>query len=229
MKVAVLFSGGKDSTYAAWLASKEHEIACLVTVESENTESYMFHTPNIGMAKIQAQCMEIPLEWKLTKGVKEDELSDLADVINRSVRKYGIKGIVSGAIESSYQKTRIEKICSGLNLDSITPVWKREPEKVLKDMIENGFEIMITAVGAEGLGKEWLGRIIDANCIHELSELGKQTGIHIAGEGGEFETIVTDCPLFRKRLVLLDYEKVWDGKTRSGYMAIRRYETVEKP
>ena len=81
MKLAVLFSGGKDSTLAAWLAQKEgHELSCLISIISENKHSYMFHTPSIEKTKAQAQAMDIPIIVQETKGEKEEELKDLQEV-----------------------------------------------------------------------------------------------------------------------------------------------------
>ena len=98
MRIAALISGGKDSLYAAYLASKENELVCLITIKSLNTESYMFHVPNIELAKLQAGSMGLPIIFKETKGEKEKELDDLREAIKLAVGKYSINGIVSGAL-----------------------------------------------------------------------------------------------------------------------------------
>ena len=111
MKLAVLFSGGKDSTYAAFLAKESgHELVCLITIASENQDSYMFHTPSISATEVQAKSMNLPLIQHTTKGVKEDELKDLKDVINQVKEEYGVEGIVTGAVGSVYQASRIQTI-----------------------------------------------------------------------------------------------------------------------
>ena len=114
MKVAVLFSGGKDSTYSLFLASKYHEITCLINVKSLNPESYMFQTKGQEIVTDQALCLNIPLEVCNTTGIKEEELIDLENKISSLKQKYGFEGIVTGAIKSSYQALRIEKICFNL-------------------------------------------------------------------------------------------------------------------
>src|SRR3990167_1788453 len=107
MKLGVLFSGGKDSTFATLLAKKEgYEISCLISIASENKESYMFHTPSIEKTKKQAEVMKIPLIFQKTKGKKEDELKDLKSAIKKAKEKYKILGIVTGAVESVYQASR---------------------------------------------------------------------------------------------------------------------------
>src|SRR6056297_3006693 len=120
MEVAVLFSGGKDSVYSAYLAKKRgHELVCLITIISENQESYMFHTPSIEKTEKQAEVMELPLITKKTRGEKEIELKDLEESIKKAVKKYHVEGIVSGAIKSVYQASRIKKICDKLKLKLI--------------------------------------------------------------------------------------------------------------
>ena len=115
MKCGVLFSGGKDSTYAAYLAKKHgNELSCLISIVSENPESYMFHTPSILKVKKQAEVMNIPLLIQKTKGQKEEELKDLEKAIKLAKAKYEIEAIVTGAVESVYQASRIQKICDGL-------------------------------------------------------------------------------------------------------------------
>ena len=121
MKLASLFSGGKDSVCSAYLAKEQgNEIACLITILSENKESYMFHTPSIEKTRHQAKAMNIPLIIQKTKGKKEEELKDLEEAIKLAKERYKIEGVISGALASNYQKLRIENICKKLNLKSLS-------------------------------------------------------------------------------------------------------------
>src|SRR3989304_2657275 len=215
MKLAVLLSGGKDSLYATYLAGKENEIACIISMISENPESYMFHVPNVDLVKKQAEAMGIPILQKATKGVKEEELKDLEAAIREAEEKYNIMGVVSGAVASNYQKQRIDNICNKVGIKSLAPLWQQDAEELLREMIKK-FRIVITAVGAPPLDEGWLERSIDDNCVDELAELNKKYGIHILFEGGEGETLVLECPIFSKRIEILDSMKHWDKKTRSG-------------
>lgn len=227
MKLAALFSGGKDSTYALWLASREHEIKFLVSMRSRNRESYMFHTAGMEMTEIQAEAMGIELIKMETDGIKEEELNDLEKILSE-LKEKGIEGITSGAVASNYQKTRIESICKKLGLECLSPLWGRDPGKLLKEMVDNGFEIIIVAVAAGGLDQSWLGRKMDSSAIRELEGLNAKHGIHVMGEGGEYETMVTDCPFFGKRIVIEDSEKKWDSTTRSGELEIRKAALKER-
>lgn len=225
MKLAALFSGGKDSTYSIYLAKQAgHEVKYLATVISENPDSFMYHTPNIGMTFLQSQCLGIQLVSVRSSGEKEKEVEDLKKLL----KGLQIEGVLAGAIASKYQYERVKKVCDELSLKTVTPLWEIDQGKLLKKMIESGFEIILTAVAAEGLGEKWLGRKIDLKALKELKRLNKKYGINIAGEGGEYESLVVDCPLFQRRIEITDSEKVWDKKTNSGKLVIKDAKLTEK-
>ena len=211
MMLGALISGGKDSLYAAYIASKYHEVCCLISIISENPFSYMFHTPSITSVKKQAKVMDIPLIIQKTKGKKESELKDLKTAISKAKEKYKIKGIVSGAVESIYQATRIQKICNSLKLEVFNPLWQKDQFELLEEIIKNKFEAIITGVFAYPLDKSWLGRKINREFIKDIKTLQKKYGINPAGEGGEFETLVLDCPLFKKKLKIKN-KKIFGNK-----------------
>ena len=196
MKLAALVSGGKDSIYAAYKASKKDEIVCLISFKSKRDDSYMFHIPNIHLVDLQAQAMKIPLTYVKSSGIKEKELSDIKKALKLAIKKYKIKGVVSGALASNYQKERIDNICKNLKIKSIAPLWHIDPKKYLKELIKNNFKIIITGIAAEGLSKDFLGHKINDSFINKI----KHMHIHHGGEGGEYESLVIDCPLFSKKL-----------------------------
>ena len=210
MKLAVLFSGGKDSCYALYKASKEHEITCLLSVISKNPESYMFHTPNIELTKIQAKAMELPLITKTTEGEKELELNDLKLLIQTAVAKYNIDGVVTGALASVYQATRVQKICAQLGLWCFNPLWQMNQVELLHELNKNKFQTVIVGVFAYPLDDSYLGKKITKNMINKLIELSKKYKINPAGEGGELETFVTNAPMFKNKIKIkkseIEYE-----------------------
>lgn len=218
-KLAVLFTGGKDSCLAMFLARKSNEICCLITIDSENKESYMFHTPSISAVKKQASVMELPIIIKKTKGEKEKELKDLEKAIKIAKQKYEIEGIVTGTIASTYQLSRIQKICNNLSLKCLNPLWQKDQFEILNDLIRNRFEVIITGVFAYPFTKEWLGRKIDKSFVEEMKKLNEKYKINPAGEGGEFESFVLYCPMFRKRLKVVD-KKIF-GEKNSFRMEIK--------
>ena len=219
MKLGVLFSGGKDSYLALQYSSKSHEISCLLTLSSENNDSWMFHTPTIEWTKLQAKSMGFAHIVQKTKGIKEEELVDLKEVIQHSKEKYGIEGIVTGALASVYQTTRIQKICNELNIWCFNPLWQLPQEVLLKELLSNKIESIITGVAAEPFDNSWLGRQIDAECINDLVALKASHRINPAGEGGEIESFVTNAPLFTRKIVISKSKKHYSNF--SGKLEIR--------
>ena len=205
MRLGILFSGGKDSTYAAFLAKKYgHELACLISINSSNPDSYMFHTPSISGVEVQARAMNIPIIVRYTAGEKEIELDDLELAIKDAIEQHNIEGIVTGALESVYQATRIQKICNKLKIECFNPLWQKDQIELLKDLIENNFKVIITGVFAYPLDEAWLEREIDDKFIEDIIKVRDEFKINPAGEGGEFETFVVDCPLYENEIKYID-------------------------
>jgi ABC transporter with metal-binding/Fe-S-binding domain ATP-binding protein len=199
MKVCALFSGGKDSVYATHYAQQQgYEVVCLLSVVSKNPESYMFHTINIDRCPEQARAMGLKLYELETEGVKEREVGDLMVMLEALKEMEGIEGVVSGALASDYQKTRIERICYELGLASITPLWHVNPETYINIVMDSGFDVRIAGVFADGLDKNWIGKRIDLNTLEKLKKLSTKNKLNIAGEGGEYETFVVDGPNFKE-------------------------------
>lgn len=226
MELGVLFSGGKDSTLALHRASEFHEITCLITLESENPESYMFHVPNIHITGLQAEAMDIPIIKKTTHGKKEEELVDLKQAIYEAREEFGIDGIVTGAVKSVYQATRIQKICKELGLWCFNPLWLEDELSVLKEILNKNFEVVVSGIFAYPFDKTFLGKKVDEELISLLEEYSKKYRISPSGEGGEIETTVLDAPLFKKRIKILDYEIKYSENR--GVFVIKKARLIEK-
>lgn len=217
MRVAALVTGGKDSALALHNAIKEGcTVAYLVTIIPQRPDSWMFHCPNIHLAGLFAEAVGIPHVKAETSGEKEAELEDLEKVLTH----LDIEGVVSGAIASQYQKTRIDQICNRLGLKSITPLWQQNPKMLLEELLALKIETIIVGVYAHGLTAEWLGRKIDRAAISALEELNEKYQVSLVGEGGEYETLVLDAPFFKKKIKLLETEKVWEKD--SGYLQVKK-------
>ena len=176
MRLGVLFSGGKDSTLALHRATATDEVVCLVTVVPDNVESYFFHTPNLHLTALQAEALGLPLVRRSSAGVEEEEVADLAAAVRQARDDHGIEGIVSGAVESVYQATRVQRVCDDLGLWCFNPLWQLDQLALLREVVEDGYE------------------------VEELEGLWRSHGINPAGEGGELETTVLDAPMFSERI-----------------------------
>ncbi|MCL2360033.1 diphthine--ammonia ligase [Candidatus Bathycorpusculum sp.] len=226
MRLGVLFSGGKDSTLALHMATEKETVTCLITLASKNKESYMFHTPNIEMTTLQAEALELPLIAMPTEGKKEAELADLECAISEAKNRFDIEGIVTGAVESVYQTTRIQRICDKLNLHQVNPLWKHNQKALLEVLVAKKFQVIISGVFAYPLNKTWLGKQIDTEMIAHLEELQHKYGINPAGEGGEIETTVLDAPLFKQKIEITTATTKWQGS--SGVYLIKTAQLIPK-
>lgn len=223
MRVAALISGGKDSALALHRVLKQgYEIKYLVTMIPHQADSWMFHFPNIHLTDLFAQAAGIPSVKAETTGAKEVELEDLKQLL----AKLDVEGVVSGAVASEYQKTRIERICQELGLKSITPLWHEDPYALLREIVNERFETIFVGVYAYGFDASWLGRTIDSKTIQRLVELNRRYQISIVGEGGEYETLVLDAPFFKQKIRLASTETVWEGQ--SGYLLVKKAKLTEK-
>jgi len=212
MKVAVLFSGGKDSCLALHLAKREgHDVEYLLNVSPDNFDSFMFHKPYPILLERQAKELGIELVVRKSKGEKEKELEDLRDLIG-GVR-YNVEGIVTGGIASSYQGSRIRRVCEELGLDCIAPLEGFSQEKIWESLFDYGFEVVLTKVSCDGLLKEWVGGVIDREKYLKLLSLSKKYKFRVDFEGGEAESAVLFMPGFNKR-IRLDFSIRSDGEFR---------------
>ncbi|PSP53373.1 ATP-binding protein [Halobacteriales archaeon QH_7_68_42] len=215
-----LFSGGKDSSWALYRALERGlPVERLVTVHPEG-DSYMYHVPATRLAGLAAESVGIPLvdvepddfdaAAATDSGAQGDaELEPLEAALHDLDREFGLAGVTAGAVESEYQTARIEAMCERLDADLFAPLWQREPRELADAMLEAGFEIRIVRVAAGGLDGSWLGRTLDTDALDELEALNEDYGVHILGEGGEFETLVTDGP-HMDRPIRLEYETEWE-------------------
>lgn len=226
MRLAALFSGGKDSTLAIQLAeAMGYHVEYLITVKAASEESYYFHYPNIWVTSLQAKAMGKRQIMAAARSTSRDgELRALRDAVE--LVRDEVDGLLSGVNRSRSQHDSFQRLCEELGLELITPLWMRDPQEVLDEIISSGLIAVIVGVAAMGLGKELLGRIIDREMIALLHALSKRYGVSILGEGGEFETLVLDSPLFRKKIEILNYEIRWSGY--SGLLLVREARLAEK-
>ena len=225
-KLGILFSGGKDSTLALHKVAEKNEVACLITLISSNKESYMFHTPNIDITSLQAKALELPLLRRKTKGEREKELSDLEEAVAMAINEFKIEGLVTGAIESVYQSSRIQQICDRLRIKCINPLWQKNQKALLEELVVNGYRVIISGIFAYPLDSSWLGKEINTELIHRLVQLREKYGVSPSGEGGEIETTVLDAPLFRKAIEIIKYKI--EAKDNSGILTIQKARLTPK-
>ena len=197
MRIAVLSSGGKDSSAAWWWAMcRGWDVVAIVTVDIEDGDSHMFQVPSTQWVKKQAELAQVPWVNVATSGTVDDEIHSLEGALS----KLNIDAVVSGALRSDFQKQLLECMCHRLNLHSFAPLWHQTPIEHLRGMIDSGFEIMVTSVSCEGLDHTWLGCVLTNPLLDKLERLSLQYRFNVDGEGGEYETFVVGGPIWNRSL-----------------------------
>jgi predicted ATP pyrophosphatase (TIGR00289 family) len=224
LDVAVLFSGGKDSTRTVEWCLQNHRVKYLLTFFPKNKESYMLHSVDLDVTKLASKALGLKQKRIAVSGEKEKEVEEMEEAIKR----LKVDAIACGGIASSYQKIRFEKIARELGIKLFAPFWGIDGEKFLRETVDLGYEVIIVSVSSLGLDKSWLGRKIDHQTVDELVKL-KKFGLNIVFEGGDAETLVLDGPIFKKRIEIIESEIVWDEKTNSGSFNVLKAKLVGKP
>ena len=219
-----LFSGGKDSSWAVYRAIQEGvPVERLLTVHPTG-DSYMYHVPETQLARLAAQSVGLPLievdpdDFEAETATDSGEQGDRElEPMEARLRAFAadestppLAGVTAGAIASEYQTSRIRAMCDRLGIELFAPLWEEDPVALAEAMLDAGFEITILQVAAAGLDESWLGRQLDRDALDELLNLREEYGVHPLGEGGEFETFVTDGP-HMDRPVRLTYDTEWNG------------------
>ena len=213
MKLAALFSGGKDSTYSIYKVKQMgHDVKCLVTVFPKSSDSQLLHFPAIELTKLQSKTLKIS---QITSTLDSNELAEEMDtlkiLLKRAKQDFQIEGLVHGGISSEFQKKHFEKICKENDLKIITPLWKINAKEYMNELIVSNFKFILTSVSSDGLDEKWLGKIISAHDILQLNKLSDKYGFNLNFEGGEAETFVVDCPLYSHPININKSKTIWDG------------------
>ena len=225
MRLAALFSGGKDSTYSIYLMERlGNHVEYLLTVFPESDESLYFHYPNIELTRLQAEAMEKHQLVERCGIGKVEEASALMRLIERVSGK--VDGVIAGSIASRFQLKAFKDACERCGLNLFAPLWGMNPLTILRKMIDEGFDVIITGVAAAGLGEKLLGARLTLSLVEELKKISDKFGINPAGEGGEFETLVLDAPIFKQRIEVLEVEVDWRGDR--GFLKIKRAKLAKR-
>jgi diphthine-ammonia ligase len=228
LKLASLYSGGKDSNYSIFEINRlGHDVACLISIIPRTSDSLLFHFPNIHLTRVLAEAIDLSIrDFNSKTSSLENEIAVLENALSSVKDEFGIEGIVHGGISSNFQKRNFEKICSDLELSVFSPLWNLNPRNYLRRMIDEKFKIIIVGVSAMGLDREWLGIQLDHENVQILESLSLKYGFNLNFEGGEAETLVVDCPIYKKKFEIRAGMVKWFGD--NGIFEITDYELIDK-
>lgn len=223
LRAIALLSGGKDSVAAVEVAQGHGwDVVGALRMVPVADDAYMFHTPNLDVVAGVATCMGLPLETASARDDPEAEVVDLEQALARAAERFGADAILSGALASEYQRTRIDRIGHRLGLRTFAPLWHKDPARYLGSLVQGGYDIRFSRVAADGLPAEWAAARLDEPRLQALAA----KRLHIAGEGGEYETLVLDAPHYRSRIVV-DEADIEAGASRATWH-VRRWHTETK-
>lgn len=227
MKVAVMFSGGKDSSMALKYALDQGwKVEALISVKPKSTESFLYQFATVEWTKLSAKALDIPLIYITSEKIGPREE---ADELEKVFKNLEVNAILMGGV--GLQETQIrelKRVAQKFEIEIIIPYEDYTSEELIEEEVKEGFEIVITNVASDGLGPEWLGRKIDKETLERLKILSKQYGFDIDFEGGYADTFVCDGPIFNKRIEFISTEKIWDTKTNSGYLEVKEAKLIPK-
>jgi len=201
------WSGGKDSCFACYMAMCcGYDVSYLLNFISKEYKRVSFHGTEAKLIQLQAEASGIRLFQKET--TRNGYEQEFKEAVQRLIPE-GITGMIFGDIYLQEHKDWVERVCGELGIEAIEPLWRREPESVLLNFIDAGFEAIIVSAKSELFGKEWIGKKVD----RELFKYVKENSIDICGENGEYHTFVVDGPMFRKKVRIGDSKPI----LREGY------------
>lgn len=220
MNVASSWSGGKDSCLACYKAIESgYRVTHLLNFIAREYKRCCFHGIEADLLNLQADLIGIPLIQKEVSPDMEKYETEFKAAASE-IKTKSVHGMVFGDVYLEEHKNWVERVCEDLEILPIEPLWNHSPSKVVEEFIDLGFKAMVVSCQADLLGKDFIGRCLDRDLLQEL----KMRNICPCGENGEFHTFVTDGPIFKRRIEILESEPVLkEGFWRHWFLDIRRY------
>jgi uncharacterized protein (TIGR00290 family) len=220
MKAFVSWSGGKESSLSCYKTMKELEIAYLLNMISDDGKRSCSHGIDSMLLRVQSEAIGIPIIQRKTtwQGYEQEFKKAVSEL-----KKEDIEAGVFGDIDLEEHREWVERVCGELGIKAILPLWQKPRAEVLEEFIDSGFEAVVVATKAELLGPEWLGRRISRKFVEDVRCLKE---VDICGELGEYHTLVTNGPIFKRRIKILQKRKV--QKNEHWFLDISKYALEDR-
>ena len=225
MNVAILYSGGKDSTYAIeYCQNRNWNIKYLISIKPNRTDCYLYHFATVELTKELAKILGYK-HFYLNCEVADPEKEAL--IVKNLVKDNKVDALVLGGVGLQETQLRsLQKALMPLCVEVFASHAGEDPEKVFRKILEKGYKILITQVATDG-GKKWLGKEISSSNFEEFKKDSINYGFHILFEGGYMDSLVIDGPIFNKRLEIISSETVFESEY-NGYLKINNYKLIKK-
>ncbi len=219
MKVSCLVSGGKDSVFALWCALHQYEVISIINIETDDSDSLLFHIPNTQYVSLIAEILNIPL---LNAKTRSSDVNEEISVLVQTFKESGAEAIITGGIRSEFQRYKFNIAAQKANIKCFNPLWRLDPSTLMSELLTSHFYVILVSVSAMGFGKDLLGAKLTLKKLNELTKSGKVSELAITGEGGEYESFVLDAPFFHSKIAVKEAQIHWDEYREEG-----RYEILK--
>ena len=213
----------------------------------QELDSWMYQTVGWNVVPALCQALGLPLHRQATRGqavhtglaypaaaaaagaAGGDEVEDLHALLAGVLAAHPtVRGVAVGAILSTYQRVRVESVCARLGLVPVALLWQRQQRGLLQDMAACGLRALLVKVASHGLTAErHLGREA-GELLPALLLLNQRMGLHVCGEGGEYETMTFNAPLYFHRLEARPLTQQEKSSTGNASWHIESLSSIEK-
>lgn len=216
LRCLALLSGGKDSVAAVDVA-RQHgwDVVGGLTMRPVQDDAWMFHTPNLDATRAVAQCLGLPLDEVPCRADAQEEVEDLERAVRALARRHGADALLNGALQSEYQRTRIDAVGHRVGIKTFAPLWHKHARHYLDGLLVAGWDIRFSRTAADGVDNAWAGERMEKAHLDQMARHPSRP--HAAGEGGEYETLVLDAPCFGKRIVV-EESRVEESASRATWV-----------
>jgi diphthine-ammonia ligase len=222
-KAFISWSGGKDCCLACYRAIKSgYQVQALVNMVTEDGEKSWSHQIPAKWLKMQAEAMGIPIIQQPTSS--ENYKTSFKKVL-ALLKTEGVTTGIFGDIDFNEHRTWVEQVCQESGLQARLPLWGDKQEALIREFVDSGFAATVVLTKADILGEEWAGRAVDSRFIQDLLELGKTICLTPCGEAGEYHTLVTDGPFFKRRVEIVRAKKLLE----QGYWSLEISQLKLRP
>lgn len=226
-KYAAVYSGGKDGHLALMKKTDEGaEISCLIYIDGGESHTAMYHDLcKTDIIKLHSSRMNIPLvicpalpEMKAGRMPLSEMFRYAADT---AAEKYSFDAICCGTTDGDDKGSAeyFREAGRTIGIDIETPLSGLSVTDILNLQTDRKVKAIIVAAENGKLPASVLGREAGSSLARILCHLNERG---ISADGNDFQTLVTDSPLFSSPVEILKTEIIKD--IERAYLEITEFK-----